>query len=87
MEATELRYTGTKIGDVLKVQGRRQDWLADQVGLSRSALNMAMKGSRTINAEYATQIAAVLGVPFFMLFESPVGSTELPIGNSQVRTA
>jgi transcriptional regulator with XRE-family HTH domain len=80
MSTTPGRFTGTRIRSVLEFQGRRQDWLADQVGISRATLNLAIKGERTLGADAAEKIATALGVPFVLLFESPIGDDLIPTG-------
>jgi len=68
-----LRYTGTKIRETLHAQGRRQDWLAFQLGVSPATVNRWIKGGRSIDHTNAVKVAQILGVPFFLLFESPIG--------------
>lgn len=70
MNETTDRFTGTKIKIVLMEQGRRQDWLANQVGVSQSTVTRWLKGELPIRSDHATKIAQVLGVPFGLLFES-----------------
>ena len=68
------RLSGTKIGDVLATQGRRQDWLAEQIGVSPAALNRWIRGTRTVDLETARSIARVLDTDFFLLFDVPTGT-------------
>jgi len=74
MRNTIHRYAGTKIKVVLDEQGRRQDWLADQVGVAPATVNRWINGSRTVDVANARKIAAILGVPLFLLFDVPIGS-------------
>ena len=64
------RFTGSKIKIVLLEQGRRQDWLANQVGVSQSTVTRWLKGDLAIRQMHALKIAQTLGVPFDLLFES-----------------
>lgn len=73
MMNTELRFTGTKIGEVLHEQGRRQDWLAAKVGVTPATVNRWIRGSRSVDQISAQRISAALGVPFFLLFKEPIG--------------
>lgn len=75
-----MRYTAPKLRAILNAQGRRQDWLAAQVGISGALLNRAMGETRTIDEATALRIAAVLGVPFFVAFDFPKGESKQPIG-------
>jgi len=84
MTKSSPRYTGTKIGDVLTEQGRRQDWLAAQVGVKPATVNRWIKGSRQIDRVNAERVAAALGVPFFSLFEFPIGNHSFREGNPGV---
>ena len=81
MITTDLRYTGTKIGQVLSEQGRRQDWLAAKVGVSPATVNRWIRGSRSVDQSSAQRIAATLGVPFFLIFEEPIGYDSSPKGD------
>jgi len=74
----DLRYTGTKIRETLEAQGRRQDWLAAQIGVSPAAVNRWIKGSRSVDHANALKISQILGVPFFLLFDVPIGTTNVP---------
>ncbi|MGB3329184.1 MAG: helix-turn-helix transcriptional regulator [Thermomicrobiales bacterium] len=80
MMMNDLRYTGTKIGDVLAEQGRRQDWLAAQVGVKPATVNRWIRGSRQLDRANAERVASALGVPFSLLFLSPIGDTPSPEG-------
>ena len=68
MQRTE-RFTGEKLGAVLDAQGRRRDWLAGRVGVSKSFVTHIIAGRRTVSRDVAERIAAELQVPFFMVFE------------------
>lgn len=70
-----MRYTAPKVRILLEAQGRRQDWLAEKVGISPSLLNRAMSGTRTIDRDTAERIADALEVPFFVLFDFPKGES------------
>lgn len=77
------RYSGTKIGLVLRAQGRRQDWLAHQLGVSAAALNRWIKGHRQIDVETARRIADILGVPLFLLVDVPIGTDKEPTDSKE----
>ncbi len=63
-------FTGTKIKAILTAQGRRQDWLASQVGVATSTVSRWMSGELPIRKEHAEKVASALGVPFFLVVES-----------------
>jgi len=74
MKNNDLRFTGSNIGRVLNEQGRRQDWLAGKVGVTPATVNRWIKGSRSLDHGSAIRVADALGVPFFLLFDEPIGS-------------
>lgn len=69
-------YSGTKIKQVLTDQGRRQDWLAAQVGVATSTVSRWVNGELPIRFDHAQQVAALLGVSFFDVAESRKGEME-----------
>lgn len=77
------RYTGTKMGKLLRSRGIRFDWFAAQVGVSKAAVTRWINGDRTIGRAHAERAAEVLDVPFDLLFESPIGDTNEPIGDRE----
>ncbi len=62
-------YQATGLKAVLAAQGRRQDWLARQVGVSEQLISSALSGRRNLTREVAERVANVLGVPFFVVFD------------------
>lgn len=68
-----MRYSGTRLGEVLAAQGRNQLWVAKQVGVSPALLSRIISGERTADAELAQRISGLLHVPLFLAFESPIG--------------
>ena len=68
MEDT-TRYYGTRLADVVAAQGRRRDWLANEVGVHRSFITHIAAGRRTVDHQTASKIASVLQVPFFLIFD------------------
>jgi hypothetical protein len=63
------RYRATGLGEVIDEQGRKRRWLADRVGVSEAYLSMIISGMRTVDRSLGERIGALLGVPFFLLFE------------------
>lgn len=63
-------FSGTKIKQVLTDQGRRQDWLATQVGVATSTVSRWISGELAIRKDHAEQVAELLGVSFFDVAES-----------------
>jgi transcriptional regulator with XRE-family HTH domain len=63
------RYGAGNLRAVLHQQGRRQDWLSRQIGVSEALISKVLKGERTLSRAHAERVAAALNVPFFMIFE------------------
>lgn len=63
------RFSAGNLGAVLREQGRRQDWLSRQIGVSEALISKVLKGERTLSRTHAERVATALNVPFFMLFE------------------
>ncbi len=79
MKERPRRLKASRLGDVLEAQGRRQDWLAREVGVSRAQICRLIGGTRTTDEETARRIASALGVPLFLAFDFPVGNKSIPI--------
>lgn len=62
------RYVATNLDAVLACQGRKQCWLAGRLGFSAAYLSLIVGGERTVDRATGERIAALLGVPFFLLF-------------------
>lgn len=69
------RYTSTGLSRVLKAQGRRSDWLATKVGVSKALISHLLTGRRTVSLDVAQRIADALDVPADLIFE-PVTAPE-----------
>lgn len=67
MNKTPQPEAGTTLNQILKKQGRRQDWFAEQVGVSQATVTRWCSGSHEIGDEYVERIATILGVPPFLI--------------------
>lgn len=67
-----FRVRSDEMRSLLYVQGRRQDWLARNAGVSRSLVSHALSGRMTLSEDAAHRIAGSLQVPFALLFELSV---------------
>ena len=63
------RYRATGLSKVMEEQGRKRRWLARRVGISEPYLSRIIAGDKTIDRARGERIGALLGVPFFLLFE------------------
>ncbi len=64
----ERRYDATRLAQVLRDQGRKQRWLAEQIGTHESLVSEWVNGRRSISEARGRQIADALGIPFYLLF-------------------
>lgn len=63
LSADSSTTPAANIRRTLREQGRKQGWLAEQLGLNQSYLSTMLTGQRPISAELVERIAEVLGVP------------------------
>lgn len=84
MKQSTPRYNGSRLGALLAAQGRRQDWLAKQVGVSQALVSRLISEQRTVDEGTARRICGALQVPIFLAFDIPVGSEQSPKGNDVV---
>lgn len=66
----QRRYFATdRVKEEIVSQGRRFDWIADQVGVSKSHLTRVLSGERHVDEFTARLIAVLLGRDFSLLWE------------------
>lgn len=87
MNATTERYSGIKMGRLLRSRGIRFDWFAQQMSVSGASITRWTKGDRTMDRAAAERAAQVLGVPFDLLFDSPIGNEVTPSGTNKETAA
>jgi len=56
------------------------NWMADQLGMSKSQMSRIVAGSRTVAEPDARALAMLVGGDFFSLFECPLGHFDDPHG-------
>ena len=72
-----------ELRESIEKQGRRNDWLAAMIGVSKAQFSHVLAGRRSLDTEAAGKLAAILGLPLFFLFELPEGNNkELEINRS-----
>lgn len=67
------QYRATGLAALIEAQGRRKDWVAAQIAVHPSYISKLIRGTATVNAERAAQIAAVFQVPASLVF-TPVAA-------------
>ena len=80
MYATDFAQVGRNIKATLDAMGKTQQFLADQLSVSKQVMNKIIKGTKAINVNEIAQIAAVLGVTIDSLLkvsDIPVPKTSL----------
>lgn len=64
-------------------RGIRHTWVARESGIGKALFGHYVNRRRPVPAERARRIAAVLGVPLFLLFESLTNDTSSPASDDQ----
>lgn len=72
--AVATAYRAHQFGKVIRCQGRRTSWMADQLHLPKRTIRRVIRGHATLSYEEARLAAMILGSPLDYLFE-PVAST------------
>lgn len=81
------RYLATGLDLALDAQGRRRDWLADQLGVTGSYITILAKGRRTVNRDTAERISKIMGTPMQWLFSVSDGRDTSTTGHDLEQTA
>lgn len=88
MNTTTLDEELTPLQKELRRQGRKQKWLAEQLGIDPSYLSRLLRGwvPRDTLKRYAPRIAELLGVPMEQLFPQlkEVGAVQKGNGGKNV---
>ena len=58
----------------MRAQGRKQRWLAAQLGFNESHFTRALAGRKTLSREQAEILCRILGVPLFLIFDCAYAS-------------
>ena len=61
MYAMDFTQVGANIQEKLDARGMTQQSLADALGISKQVMNKIIKGSKAINVNELTKIAAIMG--------------------------
>lgn len=65
---TRSAYTGTRIPEILERTGRKQTWLAKEMGRRPGPVNRVLRGRMPITVEFVADAVRVLGLPESVLF-------------------
>lgn len=68
-----------KVKDWLDVEGKSYQWLADELGLSKSMVGHLMSGSRMLQPHHIEQISKILNVELVDLLKRDSEEEELTI--------
>lgn len=63
MDNTIFKQVGNNIQTILAVQGKTQQFLAEQLGISKQVMSKIISGAKAINVAEISKIANVLNVP------------------------
>lgn len=59
------------------------NWLAEQVGISKTHMSKIVNGTRTVAEPDAKHLAALVGADVRVLFECPMGDGKFPSVNGE----
>lgn len=62
MDNTFFKQVGNSIQTILSLQGKTQQFLAEELGISKQVMSKIISGAKAINVEEISKIAAVLNV-------------------------
>ena len=72
MDNAIFRQVGNNIQSILSVQGKPQQFLAEQLGISKQVMSKIITGAKAINVAEISKIANVLNVSVDRLLETSV---------------
>lgn len=72
MDNQIFKQVGSNIQGILSAQGKTQQFLAEQLGISKQVMSKIITGSKAINVAEITKIANILQVPVDRLLETSV---------------
>ena len=72
MDNAIFRQVGNNIQSILSVQGKTQQFLAEQLGISKQVMSKIITGAKAINVAEISKIANVLNVSVDRLLETSV---------------
>ncbi len=72
-----------ELRESIEKQGRRFDWMASMIGISKAHFSHVLAGRRDLDVNKAGQVSAILGLPLFFLFQLPQGNNDEPQGSSE----
>lgn len=62
MDSAIFKQVGNNIQHILTIQGKTQQFLADQLGISKQVMSKIIAGSKAINVAEISKIANILNV-------------------------
>lgn len=57
------RYSNEKLFRFIDGQGRRYDWLAEQLGVDQSYVSKLKSGDRRVTEQIARELSKLIGIP------------------------
>lgn len=69
METPQETHIGQLIRQIMQKQGRKNEWLAEQIGVQSSAISKIYQ-KKSLNTEQLVRISQALGVDFFKIYSS-----------------
>ena len=69
MNIPQETHIGQLIKQTMQKQGRKNEWLAEQIGVQASAISKIYQ-KKSLNTEQLVRISQALGVDFFKMYSS-----------------
>jgi transcriptional regulator with XRE-family HTH domain len=76
MYTSSFQQVGNNISDIMEDRGMTQQYLADQLGVSKQVMSKIINGKKAINIAELSKIASILGVTADMLLSVKNNSQE-----------
>lgn len=71
-------YSPDRLREVMKAQGRTNDWLAEMTDYDAATVARYRTGTLPISKKFADRAAKALGIPSSWLVEESVGLEQVP---------
>lgn len=80
-------FARPELKTVIEGQGRTQSWIASRISVSRFLMSHIVAGRRAINVDQADEVAEILGLPLFLLFDVTDDTKKMTTGIRSTGTA
>lgn len=68
---TPREQPGEALSRLIREQGRKQVWIAEQLGVDRAVIGRLIRGERELTVREAARLADIFGVPLHTFVPEP----------------